>query len=145
MSIDNDVAAWAKAHQACFEAEPIIEVKGSEKITAGFTLTLYARLPMDVPVGEERRKAGAALWEQLRAILDRALEGEGVQSGVEVEVEPPRTAAVLRPENEMQPEIALRARVRHNEAFEPLTADERQRMSAFEKTISAMGLRAGHW
>ncbi|HEY6548318.1 MAG TPA: hypothetical protein VI589_10445 [Vicinamibacteria bacterium] len=143
MSIDNDVAAWAKAHQACFEAEPIIEMKGSEKIAAGFTLSLYARLPMDVPVGEERRKAGAALWEQLRAILDRALEGEGVQA--RVEVEPPRTAAVLRPENEMQPEIALRARVRHSEAFEPVTADERQRIAAFEKKISAMGLRAGHW
>jgi hypothetical protein len=143
VSIESDVAAWAKAHEACFETEPIIEMQGSAKVAVGFTLSLYARLPLEVPVGEERRKAGAALWERLRVILGEALEGEGVQAGVEVE--PPRTAAVLRPENEMQPEIALRARVRHKEAFEPLTADERARMSAFEKKISAMGLRAGHW
>ena len=94
---------------------------------------------MDIPPGEERRQASAALWERLRSVLDQALEG---QSGdVQVEVDRPRTAAVLRPENEMQPEVALRARIRHKEAFQAVTADERQRMSAFEKKISALGLR----
>lgn len=143
MSADQDTADWARTHQACFEAEPIIEMKGSQKVQEGFVLSLYARLPMDIPPGEERRKAGAALWERLRGILDQALEG---QSGeVQLEVDRPRTAAVLRPENEMQPEVALRARIRHKEAFQPVTADERARMAAFEKKISALGLRAGHW
>jgi hypothetical protein len=109
----------------------------------GFVLNLYARLPMEIPPGEERRKAGAALWERLRGILDQALEGGGGEA--QVEVDPPRTAAVLRPENKMEPEISLRARVRHKEAFQPVTGDERERMSAFEKKISALGLRAGHW
>lgn len=143
MADHHDIAEWARTHQASYEAEPIIEMKDSAKVTVGFTLNLYARLPMDVPPGEERRKAGAALWERLRAIVDQALEGEGGEA--QVEVEPPRTAAVLRPENEMQPEIALRAHIRHKKAFEPLTADERDRMSAFEKKIASMGLRAGHW
>jgi hypothetical protein len=143
MSASNDIAEWAKTHEASFDAEPIIEIKGSAKIAVGFALNFYARLPMDIPPGAERRKAGAALWERLRAILDQALEGEGGEA--QVEVDPLRTAAVLRPETGMKPEIALHARVRHQKAFEPLTANERQRMSAFEKKISAMGLKAGHW
>jgi hypothetical protein len=141
VSTDNDTAAWAKAQQACFETEPIVEMRGSEKVAVGFVLSLYARLPMDVPPGEARRTASAALWERLRRILDQALEG----GAAEVDVDPPKTAAVLRPENEMIPEVALRARVRHKEAFQPLTAGEREGMAAFEKKLSALGLKAGHW
>lgn len=144
MSENDDTAAWAKAHEAAFETEPIIEMRGSEKIQAGFLLSLYARLPMDLPPGEERRAAGDALWQRLRAILALALEGQGNED-VTLDIEPPRTAAVLRPANKLQPEIALRASVRHKEGFQAVKADERQRMSAFEKRITAMGLRAGHW
>jgi hypothetical protein len=54
-------------------------------------------------------------------------------------------AAVLRPENEMKPEIALKARVVHEETFQAVTPDERQRMSAFEKRLAVRGLRSGHW
>ena len=143
MSDDHDIAEWARTHQASYEAEPIIEMKDSAKIAAGFSLNLYARLPMDIPPGEERRKAAAELWQRLRAILQQALEGEG--GDAQVDVEPTRTTAVLRPENEMQPEVALRAHVRHKGAFQAVTADERERMSAFEKKVAAMGLRAGHW
>ena len=144
MSETDDTAEWARAHQASFETEPIIEVRGSEKIQAGFVLTLYARLPMELPPGEERRMAGDALWERLRAVLTLALEGQGSED-VTLEVEPPRSAAVLRPANKLQPEIALRANVRHKEGFQAVNADERRRMSAFEKKITALGLRAGHW
>ncbi len=143
VSAANDTAEWAKTHQASFEAEPIIEMRGSEKIQAGFMLSLYARLPMEIPPGEERKTAAAALWERLRAILTQALDGQG--GDVQVDIEPLRTAAALRPSNKMQPEITLRAHIRHKEAFQAVSADERQRMSAFEKKISAMGLRAGHW
>ena len=34
MSAATDIAEWAKAHQACFEAEPIIEMKDSAKQSA---------------------------------------------------------------------------------------------------------------
>jgi hypothetical protein len=141
VSTDDETAAWAKAQQACFETDPIVEMRGSEKVAVGFVLNLYAKLPMDVPPGEARRTASAGLWDRLRGILDQALEGGDAQ----VDVDPPKTAAVLRPENEMIPEVALRARIRHKEAWKPLTAGEREGMSAFEKKLSALGLRAGHW
>jgi hypothetical protein len=57
-----------------------------------------------------------------------------------------RTAAVLRRETEMKPEVTLRARILHaGDAFEAVTRDERQALSVFEKKLVAMGLKAGHW
>ena len=103
--------------------------------------------PIDASQGRprppERREAGAALWEKLRSILESALaEGSG---DARVDIEPMRAAAVLRPENEMQPEVALRARVVHPETFQAVTPGERDKIAAFEKKLVAMGLRAGHW
>ena len=145
MSSESESADWARKHEASFEADPIIEMKGAQKVQAGFVLNLYARIPMEIPPGDERGKAAKALWGRLREILDQALGGEDQRAEVRVEVDPMRTAAVLRPANEMKPEITLRARVQHAEAFQAVTADERQRMSAFEKKLVALGLRAGHW
>ena len=63
-----------------------------------------------------------------------------------MEIEPQRTAAYLRQENEMAPEIGLRARVFHgDEYFKAATPDENKRMSAVEGRLKAMGLRADHW
>jgi hypothetical protein len=146
VSSDNDIAAWAKAHQASFEVAPLVEMRGSEKVSVGFTLDLYATLPMEKAPGGERREAAAALWERLKTILESALGGEGGEPPQAlVEIEPMRTAAVLRPENEMKPEITLRARVVHQETFQATTPQERERMSAFEKKLTAVGLKAGHW
>ena len=139
-----DVAAWAKTHKACFETDPLIEMRGTEKIQVGFTLDLYARLPMDEAPGEQRRQAGIAIWERLRGILRSALGEESREA--RVDIDPMRAAAVLRRESEMQPEVGLRARVVHLEdVFKAVTADERQRLSAFEKKLVAMGLKARNW
>jgi hypothetical protein len=143
VSENETVAEWAKAHEACFEAEPIIEMRGAEKVQAGFLLSLYARVPTELPPGAARREAGTALWERLHEVLKDALQGE--EGNVVVDVEPPHTAAVLRPSNKMQPEIALRAQIRHKEGFQPVTAEERQHLSVFEKKLVAAGLRSGHW
>ena len=141
MSLDSDAAAWAKDHQASFESEPLIEMRGTEKVTVGFTLTLYASLPMEKPPGPERREAGAALGERLRSILESALaEGSG---DARVDIEPMRAAAVLRPENEMQPEVALRARVVHPETFQAVTPGERDKMAAFEREARGQGPQGG--
>jgi len=57
-----------------------------------------------------------------------------------------RPAAVLRPENEMQPEVVLTARVFHqDDSFAAVTPEEREGMAPFEKKLVAVGLRAGHW
>jgi hypothetical protein len=141
---ENDVAEWAEAHQACFEIDPLIEMRGAEKIQVGFTLELYARLPMESGPGPERRQSGAAVWERLRTILESVLPREG--GSARVEIEPRRMAAVLRPENQMQPEVTLRARIFHaDDLWKAVTPGDRDRREAFEKKLVAVGLKAGHW
>jgi len=148
MSTPIDVAAWARTHKAAFEATALMEMHGSERVQIGFTVDLYALLPMDKSPGDERRELGMAMWKQLRAILQEAVQQAGAPSGgqARLEVEPMRVAAVLRPENEMQPEVNLRARVFHaDDYFTSVSLADRDRLSVFEKKLSAMGLRAGHW
>ena len=95
--------------------------------------------------GTERRDAAVATWERLRSILEEAVRHEGASGNYHKEIEPMRTAAVLRPQNEMKPEITLRAHVTHKSTFEAVTPGERDRLAAFEKKLVGMGLRAGHW
>ena len=145
MSAEQDATAWAEAHQACFEIDPLIEMRGTEKIQVGFTLDLFARLPMEDGPGPERRQSGAAVWERLRTILESVLPREG-ESSARLEIEPRRMAAVLRPENQMQPEVTLRARIFHaDDSWKAVTPGDRERLEAFTKKLVAVGLKAGHW
>lgn len=145
MSTEQDATAWAQAHQASFEIDPLIEMRGAEKIQVGFTLDLYALLPLESGPGPERRQSGAAVWEQLRTILESVLPQEG-GSAARLEIEPRRTAAVLRPENQMQPEVTLRARIFHAEdLWKAVTPGDRAALEAFSKKLVAVGLKAGHW
>jgi hypothetical protein len=144
MDTEDDVVAWAKANRAAFEVAPLIEMHGSARIQVGFTIDLYARWPQDKAAGAERRDEAAAVWERLRSILESVVPKQ--ESNARVEIEPMRGAAHLRPENEMEPEIALRARVVHgDDLWKAVTPEERQGMSAFEKKLVAQGLKAGHW
>jgi hypothetical protein len=62
------------------------------------------------------------------------------------EMDPPRTAAVLRPENDLKPEISLSWRIFHAEAYlKAVAAGEREDLARFEKRLSALGLKQGHW
>ncbi len=144
MSTESDDAAWARAHRACFQVAPLVEMREKQKIQVGFTVDLYAGLPMDKTPGTERTEESRSIWERLRAIVESLTPAEG--SGVRVEIEPWRTAAYIRPENEMKPEVGLRARVFHGgDYFTATTVDERTRLSAAERKLVERGLRAGHW
>ena len=110
MTEGNDTAAWAKAHEACYETEPIMEVRDSVKIQAGFVLSLYARLPMEVPAGEDRRAAGGAIWERLHAIVTEAIADQGAEN-VTLDIEPLRTAS--RPPSVQQAAAGDRAACQH--------------------------------
>jgi hypothetical protein len=144
MSTESDDAAWAREHRACFQVAPLIEMREKQKIQVGFTIDLYAGLPMDKTPGEERRQESQRIWERLRAIVESLVPAEG--SGARVEIEPWRTAAYIRPENQMKPEVGLRARVFHGgDYFTATTADERARLSAAERRLVEMGVRSGHW
>jgi hypothetical protein len=144
MTTESDDAAWARTHRACFQVLPLVEMRGNAKMQVGFTVDLYAALPVDKAAGPERIEESKRLWERLRTIVESLRPPEG--STARVEIEPPRTAAYLRQENEMEPEIGLRARVFHgDEYFKVATPDENKRMSAVEGRLKAMGLRADHW
>lgn len=143
--VGSDVPAWARAHQASFEVVPLLESQQGKKIQVGFTVTLYAGLPMDKPPGKEREAAAAALWQGLREIVGAfAPAKEGTRA--RLEVDPPRFAAVLRPENELKPEIALLARVFHgDDTFAEVTQEERDKLHEATKRLTEMGLKQGHW
>ena len=144
MTTESDDAAWARTHRACFQVLPLVEMRGNAKMQVGFIVDLYAALPADKAAGAERIEESRRLWERLRAIVESLRPPEG--STARMEIEPQRTAAYLRQENEMEPEIGLRARVFHgDEYFKAATPDESKRMSAVEGRLKAMGLRADHW
>jgi hypothetical protein len=144
MSEESDDVAWARAHRACFRVGPLVELRGKEKVQVGFTLDLYAELPMDKGPGAERREESHRIWERLRAIVQSLAPAEG--SGARMEIEPERIAAYIRTENEMRPEIALQARVSHGgDYLTATTAEERDRLSAVERKLVALGLRTGKW
>ena len=143
MSVESEGAAWARAHRACFQVGPLVEMRGKKKTQVGFTVDLYAALPEHMAPGPERIAEAGRIWERLRGILDSLPRAE---STTRVEIEPFRVAAYLRPENEMKPEIGLRARVFHGDGyFKAVTEDERKRLSEVGRTLAATGLRPDHW
>ena len=143
MTSEFDIAEWARANKACFETTPLTEMRGSERIQVGYNVDLYALAPMDKAPGEERRAAGAEIWERLKAILEAATREGGA---ARFEVEPARVGAVMRQQNDLQPEVNLRARVFHaDDYFKAVTNDERDRVPAFERRLTTLGLKHGRW
>jgi hypothetical protein len=144
MTTEPDQADWAREHRACFQVGPLVEMKGSERVQIGYTIDLYAALPRDKEPGAARAEAAQRIWERLRAVAEGLIPPDNAKA--RLEVEPARFAAYFRPENDMAPEVGLRARVFHGaDYFAELTADERARQGAIEHMLSAQGLRAGHW
>jgi hypothetical protein len=140
---DTDWAEWAREHKVAFELAPLVEMRGSDKLQVGFTFSLYAAAPMDEEPGAERRGAGEALKQELLALADKALATE--HSVASTELDPPRTV-VLRPENELKPEVCLSWRIFHKDEYlKPVTSAEREGLSQFEKRLHQLGLKRGHW
>ena len=139
MTTDDDVA-WARAHGAAFDTEPLIEMKGSERIKVGFTLTLYARVPMEKAQGAPRREESREILGRLRAIAESLQPESG--SRARIEIEPTRPAVALRPESGLAPEVSLQARIFHgDDYFAPVTPEEGKRMSRVDRELEAKGLQ----
>jgi hypothetical protein len=143
-ALGSDAAAWARSHQACFEVTPLEESVKGRRVQVGFSVTLYASLPLEQGPGEGRRADVVTVWEGLRQILQTIVPKEG--GGARVEIEAPRSAAIFRPENDMKPEVSLSARLYHgDDYFAEVTADEREALSALTKRLTELGLKQGHW
>ena len=140
---DAEWVEWARAQRAAFEVAPLVELRGSEKLQVGFTLTLYAAVPMEVSPGAERQQAAVKLREELSALAEAAVPE--TERRARVELEPPHTA-LLRPENEFKPEVGLTWRMFHKDEYlKPVTAEDRESLARLEKRLVALGLKHGHW
>jgi hypothetical protein len=95
MSNESDDAAWARAHRACFQIGALIEMKGNEKVQVGFTVDLYAQVPMDKAPGADRIEESARIWERLRAIVEKLAPPADGRARVEIELR--RTVATSAP------------------------------------------------
>jgi hypothetical protein len=139
---DADWVAWTRENRVAYEIAPLVETQGGERLQSGFTLTFYAAVPMDKAAGQERHDAARVLREELVALAEAA--APSADRKARVQLEPPRTA-VLRPENEFKPEVGLTWRVLHAGEARPTSDEDRERISAFEKRLAALGLKRGRW
>jgi len=138
--VGSDVAAWAQAHEACFEVAPLVEMVRGRKVQVGFTVGLYARLPLETGPGPDRKAAAAEIWGRLREIAQSLAPREGSRARVEIEGQ--RAAAYFEPEGRMLPEVALNARVSHgDDYFAEVTVDEEARLRAVTGRLTEMGLK----
>jgi hypothetical protein len=133
--------AWARAHKASFEIQPLVERHKGKQVEVGFEVSLFARMDRDVPA-EEARPSNLAIYHKLREMLESLVPAD--HPVARLDVGPLRTAAKLRSKRDFAPEVELSARViRRRETFEPVAADARARLAFLEDGLLALGLRRG--
>ncbi len=136
----SDLVEWARAHEACYELGPLVEMVKGRKVQVGFTLGLYARLPTGTGPGPAREAAAKAIWEKLREIAQSLAPQKG--SRARVEVEGLRAAAFFAPEGQMRPEVAFNARVSHgDEYFTEVKTAEEKKLHEVTRRLTEMGLK----
>jgi hypothetical protein len=136
-----DVAAWARAHHAAYELGPLVEMVKGRPVQVGFTISLYARLPLEAEPGDDRRAKVAEIGKVLREILQSLVPAEGGRA--RLEIDGPRAAVVFEPGAGREPEVDLTARVFHaHDYFAEATADEEGRLRAVARRLADMGLQA---
>ncbi|MGH9778568.1 MAG: hypothetical protein ACRD5I_09165 [Candidatus Acidiferrales bacterium] len=139
-----EIAGWARLHKVCYEVAPLIEMDRDQKVQVGYMLDFYAHLPVDKPPGPERREAAVRIWERLRDIVQSFAPSS--ESQFRLKIAAPRFAVYQRPQSRMEPEIMLSAQVFHaDKYFTPVTDDERAKLSLFERKLTSLGIKRGHW
>lgn len=139
-SVGSDVAAWAAAHGASFEVASLVEMVRGRPVQVGFTISLYARLPLEAGPGPERVAAAAEIWEALREIAQSLAPRVGARARVDVEAQ--RPAAFFSAEGGMLPEVAFTARVFHgDDYFTEVTVTEEQKLRSVTRQLTEMGLK----
>ena len=135
-----DLSAWARAHGASFEIGPLTEMVKGKPVQVGFTLSLYARLPLDDRPRTER-------WEevaQVRSTLQQLLQtlAPAADSPGRLEIQPPRTAAVIAPGTDAPPEVSVDGRVFHRrDSFAEVTEAEEKKVHEVARRLTEMGLK----
>jgi hypothetical protein len=136
-----DVAAWAREHGANFEVEPLIELAKGRQVQVGFTVNLYARLPMDDRPRQERWLDEALIRGKLHGVLQSLVPAPGGRG--RVEIQPDRPAAILNASAGLAPELVVSANVFHgDDYFAPVSEAERAKVSEIARRLTAFGLVA---
>jgi hypothetical protein len=136
-----DVAAWAREHGANFEVEPLIELVKGRQVQVGFTVNVYARLPVDERPKSERWLDEALIRGKLHSVLQTLAPAPGGRG--RIEIQPDRPAAVLNPAAGMAPDIVASANVFHgDDYFAPVSEAERAKVSEIARRLTALGLVA---
>jgi hypothetical protein len=145
MAIDPaECRTWAEQAKAAWEVTPLIELEKGVQVQVGFQLTLFARMPTDLPPGDERQAAVEKLWDRMREIAESLLPLAGADA--RVEVDPYEAAARLRPETQFAPEILLSARLFHgSNLLAPVQAGDRERLKPIEDRLHELGLKPRSW
>ncbi len=135
-----DIAAWARLHRVCYELAPLYEMEGSNQVQVGYTLDLYALLPLDKAWGQARLDEALRIWEGLREIVEFLAPPE--ETMARAEIAPPRFAAYHRPEAGMAPEIMLSVRFFHaDNYFAAVTVEDRAKLPGLVHRLAALGLK----
>ncbi len=145
MSIDPEATrTWAEKNRAAWDLGRLVEMHDGKPVQVGYTLTLYARVPTEIPTSPERREAVIATWDRLREIADSLVAQEPVAT--DIEVGPYDAEERYRRENGFRPEVSLEARIVHEKNyFEPVDDGARDRLRPMEQRLRELGLRPGHW
>ena len=135
---------WAEENRAAWDLGRLVEMHEGKPVQVGYTLTLYARVPIEIPPSPERRAAVTDTWDRLREIADALVALEPV--GTDIAVGPYDAEERFRRENGFKPEVSLEARIVHEkDYFQPVDDGARARLRPMEQRLRELGLRPGHW
>jgi len=145
MAIDPaECRTWAQQAKAAWEVTPLIEMEKGAQVQVGFELSLYARVPVDLPPGPDRDAAAEAIWDRMREIAESLVPLAGTDA--RVEVDPFEAASRLRPETQFAAEILLSARLFHgSNLLAPVQPGDRERLKPIEDRLHELGLKPRSW
>ena len=145
MEIDPiECRTWAQQLKAAWEVTPLVEMERGRQVQVGFELSLFARVPTDLPPGSDDETALATLWDRLREIAESLVPLAGPDA--RIEVDPYEAASRLRPETQFAPEVLLSARLFHgSDLLAPMKPGERERLRPLEDRLHELGLKPRSW
>jgi hypothetical protein len=145
MEIDPaECRTWAQQNKMAWEVTPLVEMERGSQVQVGFELSLFARVPTDLPPGPDREAASEGIWDRMREIAESLVPLAGADA--RIEVDPFEAAARLRPETQFAAEILLSARVFHgSDLLAPMKPGERERLRPLEERLHELGLKARSW
>jgi hypothetical protein len=145
MAIDPaECRTWAQQAKAAWEVTPLIEMERGAQVQVGFELSLFARVPVDLPPDSDREAAVERIWDRMRDIAESLVPLAGKDA--RLEVDPFEAAARLRPETQFAPEVLLSARLFHgSDLLAPVRTGDRERLKPLEDRLHDLGLKSRSW